>query len=135
MKIVRAKSAERRKDKRYGKYGITLELDGQFYSTKDWSLGGFGVDGYQGTLELSNLVPVTIVLETGDQTYGQTAIASIVRNADAEEKLAAKFSDLGNTPWKCWTAGKSADCKKLKYNNPLSQPEFISIRIKISANC
>ena len=96
MKIVRAKSAERRKDKRYGKYVITLELDGQFYSTRDWSLGGFGVDGYQGTLEPGNLVPVTIVLETGYQTYEQTALASVVRNDDAEEKLAAKFNDLGN---------------------------------------
>jgi hypothetical protein len=94
MSFVQTGMAERRKNKRVGKYVITLELDGQFYSTADWSLGGFGVDGYQGSLQPGNLVPVTIVLETGHQTYEQTALASIVRNAG--QKLAAKFNELGN---------------------------------------
>ena len=96
MKIVRAKSAERQRHPRHGKCVITPELDGQFYSTMDWSLGGFGVDGHEGTLEPGNLVPVTIALETGYQTSEKSATASIVRNKNAEQKLAAEFNDLGN---------------------------------------
>ena len=96
MNFVQTRRAERRRDKRLAKHVLTLELDGQFYSTMDWSLGGFCVDGYQGSLQPGNLVPVTIVLETGYQTYEQTARASIIRNDDASQTLAAKFSQLGS---------------------------------------
>ena len=96
MNIVQTGRAERRRAKRLGKHVITLELDGQFYSTMDWSLGGFCLDGYQGSLQPGNLVPVTIVLETGHQTYEQSALANIVRNDDGEQKLAAEFSELGS---------------------------------------
>ncbi len=96
MSFVQTGRAERRRHKRLGKHVITLELDGQFYSTMDWSLGGFSVDGYQGSLQPGNLVPVTIVLETGHQTYEQTVLACIVRNDDNGQKLAAKFNELGS---------------------------------------
>ena len=96
MSVVQTGRAERRRHKRFGKHVITLELDGQFYSTMDWSLGGFSVDGYQGSLQPGNLVPVTIVLETGHQTYEQKVRACIVRNDDNGQKLAAKFNELGS---------------------------------------
>jgi len=96
MGFVRTGRAERRRDKRLGKYVLTLEFDGQFYSTTDWSLGGFGIEGYQGSLRPGNIVPVTIVLETGHQTYEETAAASIVRNDAAGQKLAASFNELGS---------------------------------------
>jgi hypothetical protein len=93
MDFDRTESADRRGDKPHGKHVITLELDGEFYSTTDWSLGGFGVDGYQGRLKPGNLVPVTIVLETARETYEHTAFAKIVQNAG--QQLAAKFNELG----------------------------------------
>ena len=96
MNFVQTRRAERRRDKRLVQHVLTLELDGQFYSTMDWSLGGFGLDGYQGSLRPGSLVPVTFVLETGHRTYEQTAVASIVRNDDSRQKLAAKFDKLGN---------------------------------------
>ena len=94
MDFVPTDCAERRRENYPGNNVITLELDGEFYSTMDWSLGGFDVDGYQGSLQPGNLVPVTIVLETGHQTYEQTAFVSIVLNAG--QKLAAKFNELGS---------------------------------------
>lgn len=96
MRFVQAMRAERRRDRRLGKNVITLELDGQFYSTRDWSLGGFGVDGYQGSLQPGDLAPVSIVLETGRQTYERTVLAGIVRNDDAAQTLGARFKELGD---------------------------------------
>jgi hypothetical protein len=109
MKFVQAGRAERRRDTRLGNHVLTLELEGQFYSTTDWSLGGFGLDGYQGSLQPGTLVPVTFVLETGHQTYEQSALASIVRNDDAGQKLAAKFDKLGKDAYDLldgWQAGR-----------------------------
>ena len=91
MKFVQTGRAERRRDTRLGNHVLTLELEGQFYSTTDWSLGGFGLDGYQGSLQPGTLVPVTFVLETGHQ------------------KLAAKFDKLGRDAYDLldgWQAGR-----------------------------
>jgi hypothetical protein len=117
MSFVQTVRAERRRDKRLGKHVLTLELDGQFYSTTDWSLGGFGLDGYQGSLQAGNLVPVTIVLETGHGTYEQTALASITRYEDDGHKLAAKFNELGSDAFDlldAWQTGRlqRLDAKK-----------------------
>ena len=109
MNFVQTAIAERRRDKRLGRHVLTLELDGQFYSTTDWSLGGFGVDGYQGSLRPGNLVPVTIVLETGHRTYEQTTLANIVRSDDAGQKLAARFDELGSEAFDlldAWQTGR-----------------------------
>lgn len=117
MVFVQTAITERRRDKRPGRHVLTLEFDGQFYSTMDWSLGGFGIDGYQGSAQPGNLVPVTIVLETGHATYEQTALASVIRNDDVEQKLAAKFSELGNDAFDLldgWQTGRlqRADTRK-----------------------
>ena len=109
MNIVQTVRVERRHDKRLGKHVLTLELDGQFYSTTDWSLGGFCVDGYQGALEPGADVPATIVLETGHRTYEQRVLTSVVRNDDPGQKLAAKFKELGSDAFDlldAWQTGR-----------------------------
>ena len=120
MSFVQTGRAERRRDKRLGKHAITLELDGQFYSTKDWSLGGFGVDGYQGSLQPGNLVPVTIFLETGHQTFELTALASIVRNDDAGQKLVAKFNELGSDAFDLLDGWQTGRLQRLANHSTLS---------------
>ena len=94
MNFVQTVRVEQRRDKRIGKYVLTLELDGQFYSTTDWSLGGFAIDGYRGSLQAGNQVAVTIVLETVRETFEQTVLTSVVRNDEEEQRLAVSFNEL-----------------------------------------
>ena len=78
---------------------ITLELEGQFYSTADWSLGGFLIDGYEGALQPGSSTPVSIILEDGSETVEHPATASIVRIVRSDLdlcQLAAKFDDLSD---------------------------------------
>ena len=94
MNVVQTGIVERRSNQRLGKYVLTLELDGQFYSTTDWSLGGFCIDGYKGDLEEGGIADVAIVLETGSQTFEETVRTSIVRIEEDEQRLAARFTEL-----------------------------------------
>lgn len=99
MNFIPPKTVERRRDKRLRNRVITLELEGEFYSTLDWSLGGFLIEGYDGDLEPGKLAPVSIILEEGSETVEQPATASIVRivRSDLElRQLAAQFSDLSD---------------------------------------
>ena len=96
MGFVSTGKSERRRDKRLNKYVITLELQGQFYSTRDWSIGGFLIDGYQGSLQPGNVVPVNIVLESCAQTFEQQTDVMVARIDNLDQKLAARFSDLSD---------------------------------------
>jgi hypothetical protein len=109
MNFVQTVRVEQRRDKRLGRYILTLELDGHFYSTSDWSLGGFSIGGYKGTLTAGNIVPVTIVLETGQATYEQAVDICVVRNDEEQERLGARFSDLGSDAFDLlenWQSGR-----------------------------
>lgn len=99
MTSVQSENIDRRKDKRPGNRVITLELEGQFYSTLDWSLGGFMIEGYEGSLEPGKLSPVNIILEDGGDTIERTVTASvisIVRSNLELKQLAAQFNDLSD---------------------------------------
>ena len=90
---------ERRRDQRTSERVITLELEGQFYSTLDWSLGGFLIEGYEGDLQPGHSAPISIILEDGVDTVEQPATASVVRIVQSElelRQLAAKFDDLND---------------------------------------
>lgn len=99
MNFIQAGNIDRRRDQRSSDRVITLELEGQFYSTLDWSLGGFLIEGYEGALEPGNSAAVSIILEDGSDTIEQSATASIIRivQSDLElRQLAAKFDDLSD---------------------------------------
>ena len=94
MTIARTGSGERRKNKRLYSRMITVDFDGEFYATKDWSLGGFLIDGYEGALEPRQTVSVGIILEDGARTYEHAASVSVVRTDTDSQKLAARFEGL-----------------------------------------
>jgi len=114
MNLIQAGNIDRRRDQRSSDRVITLELEGQFYSTLDWSLGGFLIEGYEGALEPGNSAPVSIILEDGSETIEQPATASIVRivQSDLElRQLAAKFDDLSDDTFgllESWQSGNPA---------------------------
>lgn len=107
-----AGNTDRRRDQRTCDRVITLELEGQFYSTLDWSLGGFLIEGYEGVLQPGNSAPISIILEDGGKTMEQAATASIVRivSTDFElQQLAAKFNDLSDNAFgllEGWQTGR-----------------------------
>ncbi|MBT5048054.1 MAG: PilZ domain-containing protein [Rhodospirillaceae bacterium] len=100
MNDLHTGETDRRRDIRTGDRILTLELEGQFYSTADWSLGGFMIDGYEDTLEPGNSAPVNIILEEDGHMVEQSVTAKIVRLVPGElnlRQLAAQFSDLSDT--------------------------------------
>jgi hypothetical protein len=94
MAISRTGLGERRKNKRLYARMITVDFDGEFYATRDWSLGGFLIDGYDGALEPAQTVRVGIILEDGTRTYERAASASVVRTDRENQRLAAKFDAM-----------------------------------------
>lgn len=109
MKIERTGIAERRRDKRLGVQLITLDFDGQFYSTRDWSLGGFLIEGYEGTLRPTDTIPVGIIVEDGSRTWETGALVSVVRTEDGGRRLAARFNGLDTPTFELlegWQSGR-----------------------------
>ena len=99
MNFIQAGNIERRRDQRSSDRVITLELEGQFYSTLDWSLGGFLIEGYEGVLQPGTAAPISIILEDGADTIEHLATVSIIRVVESElqlRQLAAKFDDLSD---------------------------------------
>jgi hypothetical protein len=96
MTIERTGIAERRRDRRLGVRLVTLDFDGQFYATRNWSLGGFLIDGYLGTLGPSETAPVAIIVEEGSRIWEQDALVSVVRTEDDGQRLAARFNGLAS---------------------------------------
>ena len=94
MDIPRTGTGERRKNKRLGARMITIDFDGEFYATKDWSLGGFLIDGYEGQLVPKQTLPISLILEDGARTYEHAASVRVVRTDTANRKIAARFDGL-----------------------------------------
>ena len=94
MTIARTGLGERRKNMRLYSRMITIDFDGEFYATRDWSLGGFLIDGYEGGLGPRDAVPVKVILEDGARTYEHAASASVVRTDRENQTLAARFDGL-----------------------------------------
>lgn len=109
MRIERTGMAERRRDRRLGIRLITVEFDGQFYATKNWSLGGFLIDGYAGTLQPAETAPVGIIVEDGRRTWERGALVSVVRTEDEGQRLAARFNGLDGATFDLldgWQSGR-----------------------------
>jgi hypothetical protein len=100
MNNTQAQKMDRRHDRRQTNRVITVELEGQFYSTLDWSVGGFRIEGYEGDLKAGNIAAISIISDEGNETLEQAATASIVRivHEDLElQQLAAQFDDLSSS--------------------------------------
>ncbi len=96
MKIVGTEVSDSRRNKRVDTIAIEIEIEDTTYTTLDWSLGGFLVDGYQGNHQSGDEIIVGISVTVGDKEYCHVARAEIIRIEAASNQLAANFLELDN---------------------------------------
>jgi hypothetical protein len=96
MKVVGVEMANRRRDKRVETWPILIELEGKFYPTVDWSLGGFRIEGYDGRRRRGEEITVGILVKAGTEQLSHVARAEIVRRDVRAGHLAANFFGLDN---------------------------------------
>lgn len=96
MKIVGTEISDGRRNKRVDTIAIEIEMEDRTYTTLDWSLGGFLIDGYQGEYEPGQEITVGISITVGEKGYHHVARAEIIRIEAASNQLAANFLELDN---------------------------------------
>ncbi|NKB21570.1 MAG: hypothetical protein GKS01_13840 [Alphaproteobacteria bacterium] len=94
MRVVKAKSKERRRDRRIQETPIKVELNGSGYETANWSLGGFLLYSFYGDFQIGETPIVGIKAEVGDQLFQHVTRAEIVRIDFNRKLLAANFVEL-----------------------------------------
>ena len=94
MWSVHTKVEDGRRDKRIDAISLEIELEDRFYTTVDWSLGGFLIEGYEGRRRPGDDVTVGITVKVGEETYEHTAHAGVVRFVPGKNHLAARFLRL-----------------------------------------
>jgi hypothetical protein len=94
MWSVHTKIDDLRRDKRIDAISIDIELEEKFFTTLDWSLGGFLIDMYEGRRRPGDEVTVGIYVKVGDKTYEHTARAGVVRYVPDRKQLACRFLGL-----------------------------------------
>jgi len=93
-RVVGVDFPNRRRDRRNAIPPIQLELDGEVYTTVDWSLGGFLIAPYRGRARPGMQFPVVIVIRIGDRVYRHRAEAEVVRAPAVRKQVAARFTRL-----------------------------------------
>jgi predicted component of type VI protein secretion system len=96
MKIVGTQVSNRRRDRRVSTVPIAIELEGKVYTSLDWSLGGFLIEGYDGKRRPGQEVTVGIQVVAGETELNHVARAEIVRVDLGTNQLAANFTALDN---------------------------------------
>lgn len=76
---------ERRRHERITAPALTLQLDDGLYQTHDWSMGGFMVEGYRGTLSPGALVVLRRIAAL-DGTLAEVNVRARVVRADPERR-------------------------------------------------
>ena len=94
MWSVHTKVDDARRDKRIDAISLEIELEDQFYTTVDWSLGGFLIEGYGGRRRPGEVVTIGITVKVGEETYEHAARAGVVRFVPGKNQLAARFLRL-----------------------------------------
>ncbi len=85
---------ERRRHKRFTAPAVTLAFNGGRHTTENWSIGGFVIDGYQGSLSAGALLVIEgICMPDGEMTLIE-ARARVVRMDRNERRLVVSFLDL-----------------------------------------
>lgn len=94
MKIIGVQLSNQRRDKRVSAIPIEIELEGEVYTTLDWSLGGFLIDGYAGRRRPGDEVTITIRVAANEVEFNHVAGAEVVRIDSLGKRLAANFVGL-----------------------------------------
>jgi hypothetical protein len=83
-----------RRDKRIDAISIDIELEEKFFTTLDWSLGGFLIDRYEGRRRPGDEITISLYIRVGDHTYEHVARAGVVRFVPGKNQLACRFLSL-----------------------------------------
>ena len=94
MWSVHTKVDDARRDRRVEMISLDIELKKKFYTTVDWSLGGFLIEGYEGRRRPGDVVIIGITVKVGEETYEHAARAGVVRFVPGKNQLAARFLRL-----------------------------------------
>lgn len=94
MWSVHTKVEDARRDRRIDAISLEIELEEQFFTTVDWSLGGFLIEGYEGRRRPGEVVTIGITVKVGEETYEHAARAGVVRFVPDKNQLAARFLRL-----------------------------------------
>ena len=79
MWSVHTKFEDARHDRCIEAISLEIELEEQFFTTVDWSLGGFLIEGYEGWRRPSDVIVIGITVRVGEETYEHAARAGVVR--------------------------------------------------------
>lgn len=96
MKIVGTQLSNRRKDQRISVTPIQIELDGETYTSLDWSLGGFLIEGYEGQRRTGEEMTVGLQVIARGVEFNHVARAEVVRIDPHGNQFAANFVALDN---------------------------------------
>ena len=94
MKIIRTSfdRHEERRDRRYPVPPLFIRIAGAEYTTANWSLGGFLIKGFSGSLEVD--APVAGEMRFVDQVNAFPFIGRVVRLGEPEPgELAVEFTE------------------------------------------
>ncbi len=94
MRVATHFGDDRRKDRRIRLRSITMLIENVTYTTMDWGVGGFSIEGYQGNRKVGDFVTATIIINDGHKDVENIARARIVRIEDETRKLATAFGSL-----------------------------------------
>ena len=94
MWSVHTKFEDARRDRRIEAISLEIELEEQFFTTVDWSLGGFLIEGYEGRRRPSDVIVIGITVRVGKETYEHAARAGVVWFVPGKKQLAARFLRL-----------------------------------------
>lgn len=94
MKIVGTQLSDRRRDRRLSVLPIQIEIEGETYTATDWSLGGFLIEGYTGSLQPGEEVMVALQVTAQGVDINHVVRAEVVRIDEHGNQLAANFCRL-----------------------------------------
>ncbi|MDA0304780.1 MAG: PilZ domain-containing protein [Proteobacteria bacterium] len=90
---------ERRASKRASKSGSVVFFDGQQYPSRNLSVGGTLVEGYDGTLSAGSLLDVTGIGPAGDEQTTVLIRARINRVLPESNEIALQFLSLDDSAY------------------------------------
>lgn len=94
MGYTLARGPEKRRDKRLPLPVFSVKIDGETYTTLNWSLGGLLVSDYDGTA--ADDQPIRVEMKAKDDTaeFKIKIAAHVIRNRTDRKELALKFDEM-----------------------------------------
>ena len=89
-----ARGPEKRKDKRLPLPVFSVKIDGQTYSTVNWSLGGLLISDYDGTAVDDQPIRIDIKAKDEGAEFKLRISARVIRNRTDRRELAVKFEEM-----------------------------------------